>query len=274
MQRFLILLTSTLVFGFSASTPPAFPKWLAQVDDHLWASKFEVSVAEYNKFLLAMGHESERYRPDSTCWTALGSWTDPLRDNYFHHPAFRAYPILGITQESAIVYCQWLSQEYRQIYPELDITFRLPTEAEWMEAGHAGDSTALIPITGREKSRRRRDGSVEPRDLQKRFNLCYPDPLCMEYKGDNIFEIEKSCPGFILDGYAFTAPVNSFPTSKSGLYHLGGNVAEMVQEKGISKGGSWYDYPYALRLEKQGTYDGPDARVGLRLFAEVGEGRS
>lgn len=271
MQRFLILLASSLVFGFSASTPPAFPKWLAQVNDDLWASKFEVSVADYNEFIVAIGHDSLVHQPDSAVWRQLGGWMDPLDDTYFHHPAFRSYPIVGISHESAVAYCNWLTQEYRRMHPDLAITFRLPTEDEWMQAGHAGDSTALIPITGKEKSRLRNDGSVKPRDLRERFNMCYPDLLCMEYKGDNQFEIEKGCPGYRLDGYTFTAPVKAFPASKLGLYHLGGNAAEMVQEKGISKGGSWYDYPYALRLEKQGTYDGPDAKVGFRVFAEFAE---
>lgn len=272
MQRFLILITSALVLGVSSAPSSIIPKWLTQINETLWASKFEVSIADYNEFLAAMGSDSEAYIPDSTSWMKLGTWMDPLTDSYYNHPAFHSYPIVGITHESAIAYCTWLTQEYRRMYPELSITFRLPTEEEWMEAGYAGDSTALIPITGKEKSRIRGNGSVRPRDLRKRFNLCYSDPLCMEYTGDNEFKIEQGCPGYRLDGYTFTAPVNSFPASKLGLYHLGGNAAEMVQEAGVSKGGSWYDYPYSIRLEKKGTYDGPDAKVGFRVFAELGEG--
>lgn len=273
MQRFLVLSTIfILLSGFIAPSTNSTPKWLIQVNDSLWASKFEVSVADYNEFLVAMGTEAATHLPDSSSWMKLGSWMDPLKDTYFNHPAFHNYPIVGITYESATAYCAWLTEEYRKISPELPITFRLPSEAEWMEAGYAGDSTYLIPMTGKEKNRLRRDGSVKPRDLPERFNLCYPDPLCLEYKGENEFEIEKGCPGYRLDGYTFTAPVNTFPASRLGAYHLGGNAAEMVQEKGISKGGSWYDYPYALRLEKQGTYEGPDARVGFRVFAELGEG--
>ncbi len=272
MQRFLILLASSLLFGFSTSTPPSIPKWLTQIDGQLWASKFEVSIADYNEFLAAKGSEAELYLPDSTSWQKLGQNMDPLTNTYFNHPAFHAYPVVGISHQSAIAYCAWLTREYKGRYPELNITFRLPTEEEWVLAGNAGDSTALIPITGKEKSRLRSDGSVKPRDLRERFNMCYPDLLCLEYKGENQFEIEKGCPGYRLDGYSFTAPVKAFPASKLGLYHLGGNAAEMIQEEGVCKGGSWYDYPYALRLEKRGTYDGPDAKVGFRVFAEVGEG--
>lgn len=272
MQRFLILATTfILLAGFASAPSGSTPKWLVQVNDNLWASKFEVSVADYNEFLSAKGSEFGQYLPDSTSWTKLGTWMDPLKDTYYHHPAFQGYPIVGISHEAAIAYCDWLTEEYTRTHPNLQITFRLPTEKEWMEVGYAGDSASLIPMTGKEKDRLRRNGSVKPRNLEERFNLCYADPLCMEYKGENEFEIEKGCPGYRLDGYTFTAPVNTFPESKLGLFHLGGNAAEMVQEQGISKGGSWYDYPYALRLEKQGVYNGPDAKVGFRVFAELGE---
>ena len=66
------------------------------------------------------------------------------------------------------------------------------------------------------------------------------------------------------------APVNSYWENDFGLYNMSGNVAEMVEEKGIAKGGSWKDGPESLKIEAEHEYDGnAETYVGFRYFAEV-----
>src|SRR4029077_127103 len=53
------------------------------------------------------------------------------------------------------------------------------------------------------------------------------------------------------DGFALTAPVMSFPPSRFGLYDMGGNVAEWVDD--------WWDdakKERVLRGEGSGSYEG------------------
>ena len=53
---------------------------------------------------------------------------------------------------------------------------------------------------------------------------------------------------------------------------MSGNVAEMLLEKGKTKGGSWQDSEEAMKIEndgKYGTYDTPRPTIGFRYFMEV-----
>lgn len=271
MRRFLFLSLSFAILVSMTRFERGAPSWLVEIESGLYASRFEVSLLDYREFLAAHPDQVQDLRPDTTCWETTGDYMSPISETYFHHPAFENYPVVGITYQQAQAYCEWLTDVYGENNPGLPkITFRLPSEAEWELAARAGDTTAFVP-PGRKRAKKRRnsDGSIRPRELRYRFNMRYADPLCLEQTSDSTFEMESACPGHGLDGYWITAPVQSFPQSKLGLYNLGGNVAEMISERGKTKGGSWLDYPYAARLDKAGSYSGPDARVGFRVFATI-----
>lgn len=51
---------------------------------------------------------------------------------------------------------------------------------------------------------------------------------------------------------------------------MSGNVAEMIKEKGIAKGGSWRDIPENLQIDARYKYDGKaQAFIGFRYFVEI-----
>jgi hypothetical protein len=64
-----------------------------------------------------------------------------------------------------------------------------------------------------------------------------------------------------------TAPVNSYNKSLFGLYNMLGNVAEMVQEKGI--GGSWRNNLEECRVGKNQEYTKPTAWLGFRCVCVI-----
>jgi formylglycine-generating enzyme required for sulfatase activity len=73
-----------------------------------------------------------------------------------------------------------------------------------------------------------------------------------------------------LKGYAdVTAPVRSYQPNGFGLYNMTGNVAELVSDKNIVKGGSWKDKPEDLRISGSKPYKGPSATVGFRYVMIV-----
>lgn len=69
--------------------------------------KYEVSNAEYSKFMLATNHAKPRY------------WDDKL----FNKPE---HPVVGVSWHDAMAYAKWKSR-------------RLPTEAEWEKAARGND---------------------------------------------------------------------------------------------------------------------------------------
>jgi formylglycine-generating enzyme required for sulfatase activity len=66
-----------------------------------------------------------------------------------------------------------------------------------------------------------------------------------------------------------TAPVYSYWKNNFGLFQMIGNVSEMVQEKGISKGGSWRNLFEDCRVGKDIPYEKPTAMLGFRCVCVV-----
>ncbi len=66
----------------------------------------------------------------------------------------------------------------------------------------------------------------------------------------------------------FTEPSISGWTNTSGIYGLFGNVAEMVETKGISKGGSWKKAITELDVLALQHYTGPNNWLGFRCACE------
>ena len=71
--------------------------------------------------------------------------------------------------------------------------------------------------------------------------------------------------------FAYTAPVDSFDPGANGIYNMSGNVAEMLLEKGATKGGSWGSSGYYVRIDAEDEFQGMESSpyVGFRIFMEV-----
>jgi formylglycine-generating enzyme required for sulfatase activity len=66
-----------------------------------------------------------------------------------------------------------------------------------------------------------------------------------------------------------TASINSYYPNSFGLYNMCGNVAEMIEEKGIAKGGSFDDSAYKVRIESEKFYTKPQADIGFRVAMKI-----
>jgi len=274
MKRIFLYFSLVMVPVLFSMAPGGFPKVKSYnlfketvpISDELRISKVEVSNNEYKHFLMGLIEENRadlvpQYAPDPTCWNRTllrsGVINDPYVKYYFGHPAFKDYPVVGISYEAAQAYCEWKTRTHG----EMPITkkskemaqyqFRLPTEEEWMVAAEVGSPNRAYWSGGFDYPRSARG--------QYLFNHKLGKGNFAGIAGGKAKDFE---------GYMITAPVKTFHAKKTGLYNMTGNVAEMVSPKGKVKGGSWADLADACVIEAEQPYQGASADTGFRFAVE------
>ena len=191
-----------------------------------------------------------------------------------HHPAVR------VSWNNAARYCNWLSEQESlpPVYIEKNGTmiplsplpagYRLPTEAEWVWAARYDEE-------GHER-KYGWGGELPIPSEAGNFGDQTADPIL----GDSLPDYS--------DGYAATAPAGSFRANQRGLFNIGGNVSEWVQdlytihppsnavlmdplgpsegEYHVIRGASWMDDNVTeLRLSYRDYGDEPRPDVGFRV---------
>ncbi len=130
-------------------------------------------------------------------------------------------PVVDVSWQQAAQYCNWLSRKegLEPFYIQQQgivkgfnpnaLGYRLPTEAEWAWAARVeGDTLLKFP-----------------------WGDSFPPKDAVENYADNTsaYVTGRVLDGYT-DGYAVSAPVASFKANRKGLYDLGGNVAEWVND--------------------------------------------
>lgn len=82
---------------------------------------YEVCNFDYLEYLYWLSREKyEKYAPalpDTTVWTTKRMYNQGYLEYYLRHPAYRYYPLVGVTHQQALDYCAWLTDRYNE-YPE------------------------------------------------------------------------------------------------------------------------------------------------------------
>jgi formylglycine-generating enzyme required for sulfatase activity len=144
-------------------------------------------------------------------------------------------PVTGVTWDDAAAFCRWLTKVTA-------VPHSLPREDQWEAAARGGLSGQPYPW-----------GAAEP-DAEGVYRANY----------------RTNTPGAA--GFAFTAPVGSFPANGFGLLDMAGNVAEWCLDQykpGVASGPFT---PGFLRLLKGGSWisRARDLRVAARQSAAPG----
>lgn len=248
--------------------------------------KAEVTNLDYLEFLAYYKtRDPEQHKtilPDTLVWRTPLAYNEPYVQYYLRHPAYQNYPVVGVSYEQATLYCAWLTELYNQnpdrIYEK--VVYRLPTELEWIYAAMGGNPYAIYPWEG--PSIRTEKGEVKANSLNFGTESVYRDTLYEKHQNGEFSEVYiyravvansdyMGCAGSLRNGADVTAPVMSYWPNGYGLYNMAGNVSEMVEEAGVTHGGSWQDPGAYLQICARQFYSGKNSASSTRGFRVVME---
>lgn len=168
--------------------------------------------------------------PDTLCWIRdyAYSYNEPMTRNYFWHPAFDDYPVVGINWKMAKAFCYWRTKLWN-MYATDQVNsedFRLPTEHEWEYAARGG-----------------RDGAPYPWGAYYTRNA----------KGCLLANFKPGRGNYPEDGGLYTVKADGYYPNDYGLYCMAGNVAEWTET-------AYYENAYSFMhdLNPDIRYDAKD----------------
>lgn len=215
--------------------------------------------------------------PDTLSWIHdfTYSYNDPMAKNYFWHPTYDNYPVVGVNWKQAKAFSYWrtelmnthLSKKGQVAVNE----FRLPTEAEWEWAARGGWDMNPYPWGG---------------------------PYLTNDRGCFLANFKPQRGNYVADGGIQTVIVAHYPANDWGLYDMAGNVSEWTlsaydessynfswdmnpdyqynareedppqMKKKVIRGGSWKDIGYFLQVSaRQYEYqDTAKSYIGFRCM--------
>jgi formylglycine-generating enzyme required for sulfatase activity len=170
----------------------------------------------------------------------------------FKNESMINFPVTGLTYKQVQRYTEWLTVIYKtQINEGLDlpyeINFRLPKVDEWEMLAKLGLSESM-----------RKNNCLDSLNILGCMLINYDaSTTCKNYDEYLKYSFGK--------GSSFG---NSFNPDNNGLYCVFGNVAEMVFENGLAKGGSYSHYAKDCSLDKTIQYENAEPWLGFRVVAE------
>ena len=153
--------------------------------------------------------------PDTLVWIHdfSYSYNEPMTRNYFSHPAFDNYPVVGVSWHQANAFSAWRSgfwNHYRRSIGEpINDNFRLPTESEWEYAARGGRQLQLYPWGG---------------------------PYTRNTKGCFLANFKPGRGNYPEDGGFYTVKVHAYAPNDFGLYNMAGNVSEWTSSAFFENG--------------------------------------
>ena len=150
--------------------------------------------------------EKIKVYPDTLSWVRdyAYSYNEPMTRNYFWHPAFDDYPVVGVNWKMAKAFCYWRTKLWNMYgeTPEVSEDFRLPTEHEWEYAAPGGRESAPYPR-----------GAYYTRNAQ----------------GCPLANFKPGRGNYPEDGGLYTVKADGYYPNDYGLFCMAGNVAEWTE---------------------------------------------
>ncbi len=242
------------------------PKYLQYTYSWFDGNAAAKSAGDRKEFLKK---ETVNVYPDTTVWVKdfNYSYNDPMHQDYFFHPSYQDYPVVGVNWYQAQAFCNWRTKnkndQIRDNKKSVQVpSFRLPTETEWEYAARGGLEFAKYPWGG---------------------------PSTTSDRGCFLANFKPVRGNYAVDGALYTVEVNSYNANDYGLYNMAGNVSEWTNtsynpasyymgstinpsvedrnnKRKIIRGGSWKDVAYFLEVSTRDYEYADTARsyIGFR----------
>lgn len=257
-QLLLFSCTILLISSFIPKKKKKFiPPGTVKINDTLFVDEVEINNGGWQEYEFMIkqkyGTNSSQHvavLPDTLVWRDKNAYNEPYVQYYYRHPAYKDYPVIGVSYEQVVEYCKWRTERVKEFvciskkYGIVDFEYRLPTKKEWEFLSDYG--TGCFSNLGRnDKDQLTSNHIWEPKDS---------------------IEAKR---GYVFEHADVTTPVYSYWKNSFGLFQMIGNVSEMVLEKGISKGGSWCHRLEQCRVGKDIRYEKPTSWLGFRCVCVV-----
>jgi Sulfatase-modifying factor enzyme 1 len=244
---------------------------------NIFIDEAEITNIDYREYLFYVKRDSSENSFNSAV-PKLRIYNSKEVD-YFLDPQNRFFPVIGLTYDQAKGYCKWRSRFVTLVYKReykknVNFRFRLPTEDEWELAASNGLNKAkyeygvekILAISYRinPKSSEFLLGKILTTKTKEEI---IKDIIQAGYIDDLAFNVKRRLPYFL----QFDSPhyVYSFYRNDYGIYNMIGNVAEMIEEKGIAKGGSFREELINSKITSRKIFQSPADDIGFRCICEV-----
>jgi formylglycine-generating enzyme required for sulfatase activity len=256
-KKIVFLFIVTACFSFHLKRDKKFiPPGTVQITEYFFADETEISNFSWQEYEFWIktkyGKDSKEHLavlPDTLVWRQKASNNEPYVRYYYRHPAYKNYPVVGISYQQAIEFCKWRTDRVKEYYSiinkkELNIEYRLPSKEEWEMISNSG-----MDIFAR-------------RGKNKKGEVLFNHRWMTDSISEKYFREHNQYPDV-------TASTRSFQKNRFGLFCLFGNVAEMVIEEGVSKGGGWINTLEECRAGRDILYTEPTAWLGFRCVCSL-----
>ncbi|TVR41739.1 MAG: gliding motility-associated lipoprotein [Bacteroidia bacterium] len=230
-----------------------------------------------NRADLITQHETHIY-PDTLVWISdfTYSYNEPMAKQYFWHPSFDHYPVVGVNWVQARAFNVWRTQYLNSYLASRNqpfaMDFELPSEAQWEYAARGGLDLNPYPWGG---------------------------PYLRDQEGCFLANFKPMRGRYADTGAMYTNIAGFYPPNDYGLYDMAGNVSEWTRNaydesfyyfghdlspdyqyefnpdvdppalsRKVVRGGSWKDIGYFLQVSTR-SYEFQDTATSYIGFRSV-----